>query len=139
MLNYGLVSTAIGEDRTQLLDGMRLLAEIAHKHSIPITWAINTKSAPVVAKSLTTWHTENGDTPLLLLDIKPIWEANWEAQREANPGSGTQAMAVHFVTMREKLPEYITKEWEKIKRALPWAEPSVAGAMFKNDVFLRAT
>ena len=138
MLNYGLVSTAVGEDKTQLLDGMRLLAEIAHKHGIPITWAIDTKFVPIVAKSLTTWHTENGDDSLLLLDIKPIWEANWEAQREANPGSGTEAMAVHLVTMREKLPEYITKESERIKRALPWAEPSVAGTMFKNDVLLRA-
>ena len=138
MLNYGLVSTATAEDRTQLLEGMRLLAEIAHKHGIPITWAINTKSVPAVAKALTTWHTDNGDDSLLLLDIKPIWEANWEAQREANPGSGTEAMAVHLVTMREKLPEYITKEWERIKRALPWAEPSVAGAVFKNDVLLRA-
>ncbi len=138
MLNYGLVSTAIGEDKTQLLDGMRLLAEIAHKHGIPITWAIDTKSAPVVAKSLTTWHTDNGDDSLLLLDIKPIWEANWEAQREANPGNSTEAMAVHLVTMREKLPKYITKECEKIKRALPWAEPSIAGAVFKNDLFLRA-
>ena len=139
MLNYGLVSTAIaGEDRTQLLDGMRLLAETAHKHGIPITWAIDTKSAPIVTKLITEWHKENGDTALLMLDIKPIWEANWEAQREANPGSSTEAMAVHLVTMREKLPEYITKEAERVKRALPWAEPSVAGAAFKNDVFLRA-
>ena len=139
MLNYGLVSTAIvGEDRTQLLDGMQLLAEIAHKHGIPITWAIDTKSAPVIAKSLTTWHTEAGDVPLLMLDIKPMWDSNWEAQREANPGSSTDAMASHVVTMREKLPEYIAKESERIKRALPWAELSVAGAVFKNDVFLRA-
>ena len=138
MLNYGLISTAVGEDRTQLLEGMRLLAEIAHKHGIPITWAVNTKSVPAVAKSVTTWHTENGDDSLLLLDIKPIWEANWEAQREANPGNSTEAMAVHLVTMREKLPEYITKEWERIKRALPWAEPRVAGAVFKNDTLLRA-
>ena len=138
MLNYGLVSTAIAEDRTRLLEGMRLLAKTAHKHRIPITWAIDTKSAPVVAKLITEWHTENGDVPLLTLDTKPMWEANWEAQREANPSSRTEAMAVHLVTMREKLPEYITKEWEKIKRALPWAEPSVAGTAFKNDVLLRA-
>ena len=128
----------MGEDRTQLLEGMRLLAEIAHKHGIPITWAIDTKSAPAVAKLLTTWHTEDGDVPLLTLDIKPMWDSNWEAQREANPGSSTEAMASHVVTMREKLPEYISKEWERIKRALPWAEPSVAGAVFKNDVFLHA-
>ena len=139
MLNYGLVSTAIvGEDRTQLLEGMRLLAELAHKHGIPITWAIDTKSAPAVANLLTAHHTEGGDVPLLTLDIKPMWDSNWEAQREANPGNSTEAMASHVVTMREKLPEYISKEWERIKRALPWAEPSVAGAVFKNDVFLRA-
>ena len=138
MLNYGLVSTAVAEDSTRLLEGMRLLAEIAHKHGIPITWAIDTKSAPVVAKLLTTWHTEAGDVPLLTLNIKPMWDSNWEAQREANPGNSTGAMASHVVTMREKLPAYISKEWERIKRALPWAEPSVAGAVFKNDVFLRA-
>ena len=138
-LNYGLVSTAIvGEDSTRLLGGMRLLAELAHIHGIPITWAIDTKSAPVVAKLLTAWHTEAGDVPLLTLDIKPMWDSNWEAQREENPGNSTAAMASHVVTMREKLPEYISKEWERIKRTLPWAEPSVAGAVFKNDVFLRA-
>ena len=137
-LNYGLVSTAVAEDRTRLLEGMRLLAEIAHKHDIPITWAIDTKSVAVVDKLLTTWHTENGDVPLLTLNIKPMWDSNWEAQREANPGNSTEAMASHVVTMREKLPEYISKEWERIKRALPWAEPSVAGAVFKNDVLLRA-
>ena len=138
MLNYGLVSTAITEDSTQLLEGMRLLADIAHKHGIPITWAIDTKSASAVAKLLTAWHTDAGDIPLLMLDIKPIWDSNWEAQQAANPGNSTGAMAAHIVTMREKLPEYISKEWERINRALPWAEPGVAGAVFKNDVLLRA-
>ncbi len=138
MLNYGLVSTAIGEDREQLLEGMRLLAEVAHKHCVPITWATDTKSVQFIAKMLSTWHTENGDTSLLVLDTKPIWDANWEAEQAANPGNSTEAMASHLVTMREKLPEYITREWERFKRAIPWAEPSVAGAVFKNDVFLHA-
>ena len=139
MLNYGLVSTAVaGEDKTQRLDGMRLLAETAHKHGIPITWVVDAKSVSVVAKLITEWHTENSDAPLLMLDIKPMWEASWEAQQEANPGSSTEAMAVHLVTMREKLPEYITKEWERVNRALPWAESNIAGAAFKNDVLLRA-
>ena len=137
-MNYGLVSTAIGENRERLLEGIRLLAEIAHKHGIPITWAVDTKSASVVAKLLTTWHTENGDAPLLMLDIRPSWEANWESERNANPGASTEAMASHLVTMREKLPEYIIKERERLTRTMPWAELNVAGAVFKNDVFLRA-
>ena len=138
MLSYGLVSTAIAEDRERLLEGMRLLAEVAHKHSIPITWAVDTKSAPIVAKTLTTFHTENGDAPLLMLDIRPIWETNWERERDANPGASTEAMASHLVTMREKLPEYIIRERERLTRAMPWAEPNIAGAVFKNDAFLRA-
>ena len=136
MLNYGLVSTAIGEDRERLLEGVQLLAEVAHKHRIPITWATDTKSVQLIAKLLTTWHTENGDAPLLILDAKPIWDANWEAEQNANPGNSTEAMASHLVTMREKLPGYITREWERLKRAIPWAKPSVAGAAFKHDVFL---
>lgn len=138
MLNYGLVSTAIGEDREQLLAGVRLLAEIAHKHSIPVTWATDTKSVQFIAKLLATWHTENGDAPLLMLDTKPIWDTNWAAEQRANPGNSTEAMASHLVTMREKLPEYITRECERFKRAIPWAEPDVAGAVFKNNVFLDA-
>lgn len=138
MLTYGLVSTAIGEDREQLLEGIRLLAGIAHKHSIPVTWATDTQSVQFIAKLLTTWHTENGDAPLLMLDTKPIWDTNWEAEQRENPGNSTEAMASHLVTMREKLPEYITKECERFKRAIPWAEPDVAGAVFKNNVFLDA-
>ena len=138
MLSYGLVSTAIAEDRERLLEGMRLLAEVAHKHGIPITWVVDTKSAPIVAKTLTTFHTENGDAPLLMLDIRPIWETNWERERDANPGASTEAMASHLVTMREKLPKYIIRERERLTRAMPWAEPNVAGAVFKNDAFLRA-
>ncbi len=140
MLNYGLVSTAIAEaeDRQRLLEGVRLLAESAHKHRIPITWCIDTASAPVVAKSLTPWHTENGDAPILMLDIRPLWEMNWAAERDAHPGASTEAMASHLVTMREKLPAYIIKERERLARSLPWAEPTVAGTTFKNDVVLRA-
>ena len=142
MLSYGLVSTAIGEDRERLREGVQLLADIAHKHCIPVTWATDTKSVQFIAKLLTTWHTDfeyyRGDAPLLLLDTKPIWDANWEAEQTENPGNSTEAMASHLVTMREKLPEYINREWERFKRALPWTEPGVVGAAFKNDVFLHA-
>ncbi len=142
MLNYGLVSTAIGEDRKQLLQGVQTLAEIAHKHHIPVTWATDTKSARSIARVLTTWHTDfeyyRNDAPLLMLDTKPIWDANWKAEQTANHANSTEAMASHLVTMRERLPQYINTEWERFKRILPWAEPNVVGATFKNDVLLQA-
>ncbi|MCH8293708.1 hypothetical protein IH992_21720 [Candidatus Poribacteria bacterium] len=131
MLYYALVSTAISDDRSKLRGGMRLLAEIAHKHGIPITWAIDATSARTFANDFTKWHEAYGDEPLLMLDITPIWET------EADLGDARQA-AEHIVTMREKLPDYISSEWNKVERRLPWAAPIVAGAEWKNHVLLYA-
>lgn len=153
MLYYGLVSTAIAEDRQQLRDGMRLLAKMAHKYNIPITWAIVADSAQFLAKDLTEWHNEYGDEPLLMLDIKPLWEANWakltgqsvpDPNTESEPidlsmaGASPEVIAEHLVKMRETVPRYIRTEWKKMERALEWATPNVAGAEWKNHVLVHA-
>lgn len=153
MLYYGLISTTIAEDRQQLRDGMRLLAKMAHKYDIPITWAIVADSAQFLAKDLTEWHNEFGDEPLLMLDIKSLWEANWakltgqsvpEPNTENEPidismaGVSPEIIAEHLVKMRETLPQYIRTEWKKIERAMEWAVPSVAGAEWKNHVLVHA-
>ena len=128
---YSFVSTAISDDRRQLRQGTRLLAEIAHKHGIPITWSIDAASASAFAGALTEWHEAHGDELLLMLDITPIWETT------ADLNDPLQA-AEHIVTMREKLPDYISSEWRKVERAMPWATPIVAGAEWKHHVLLHA-
>ena len=153
MLNYGLVSTAIAEDRQELREGMRLLAKMAHKYKIPVTWAITTDTAQFLAKDLAEWHNEFGDEPLLMLDIKSLWETNWvkltgqsvpDANTESEPvnismaGASPEIIAEHLVKMRETLPRYIRTEWKKIQRALEWATPNVAGAEWKNQVLVHA-
>lgn len=153
MLNYGLVSTAIADDREKLRDGMQLLAEMAHKYDIPVTWAIAADAARLVANAVSTWHTEYGDEPLLMLDIKPLWDENWaslsgEPAPDANQDIDTSGstptslsaadMAEHLVKMRETLPQYVATEWNKLKRAMEWAVPCVAGAVWKNHVLLHA-
>lgn len=153
MLNYGLVSTAIAEDRQQLREGMRLLAKMAHQYNIPITWAIVADSAQFLAKDLTEWHNEFGDEPLLMLDIKSLWEENWAEltgqpvpapNTESEPidtsmvGVSPEIIAEHFVKMRETLPRYIRTEWKKIERAMEWAVPNVAGAEWKNHILVHA-
>ncbi len=111
---------------------MRRLAEIAHKHGIPITWAVGATSARAFATDLTEWHTSHGDEIALMVDIKPMW------------GSGTdsddisQSAAEHIVTMREKLPGFISSEKDRVQRAIEWANPVVAGAGQKNHVLLYA-
>ena len=110
---------------------MRRLAEVAHKHGIPITWGIGATSARSFAADLTEWHASHSDEVMLMVDIAPIW------------GSGTDSddliqSAEHIVTMREKLPDYISSEKERVQRAIEWANPIIAGAGQKNHVLLYA-
>lgn len=159
MLNYGLVSTAIADDAEKLQDGMQLLAEMAHKYDIPVTWALSADAARLVASALSTWHTEYRDEPLLMLDIKPLWDENWVrlsgepasrndlrmviSEDTVTSGSALTSLSVahmaeHLVKMRETLPQYIATEWNKIKGAMAWAVPCVAGAVWKNHLLLHA-
>ena len=110
---------------------MRRLAEVAHKHGIPITWGVGATSARSFAADLTEWHTSHGDEVMLMVNIAPIW------------GSGTDSddlgqSAEHIVTMREKLPDFVSSERDRVQRAIEWANPVVAGARQKNHVLLYA-
>ena len=110
---------------------MRRLAEIGHKHGIPITWGIGATSARSFAADLTEWHTSHGDEVMLMVDISSIW------------GSGTDSddlgkSAEHIVTMREKLPDFVSSERDRVQRAIEWANPVVVGAGQKNHVLLYA-
>ena len=110
---------------------MRRLAEIAHKHGIPITWGVEATAARSFAADLTEWHTSHGDEVMLMVDIAPIW------------GSGTDSddlsrSAEHIVTMREKLPDFISSEKDRLQRAIEWANPIIAGGVQKNHVLLYA-
>ena len=105
---------------------MRLLAEVAHKHDIPITWGVEAASARAFATDLIEWHASHGDEVMMMVDIAPIW------------GSGTDSddlsqSAEHIVTMREKLPDYISSEKDRLQRAIEWANPIVAGGMQKKS------
>lgn len=110
---------------------MGLLAEVAHKYGIPVTWAIDGNSARIFADNLTEWHESHGDEPLLMLDIGPIWGADVGLDDPIRS-------AEHIVTMREKLPKHVSSEWGKIQRVMEWATPRIAGADKKNHVLLHA-
>jgi len=110
---------------------MRRLAEIAHRYGIPITWGVGATSARSFAADLTEWHTSHGDEVMLMVDIAPMW------------GSGTNSddlsqSAEHIVTMREKLPDFVSSERDRVQRAIEWANPVVAGARQKNHLLLYA-
>lgn len=147
MLYYGLVCTAIAEDRQELRDGVRLLASIAHKYDIPITWAITGDSSQFLVKDLTDWHNDFGDEPLLMLEIKSIWEKNGsvitdhsESEDDTDDSreipTSPEKAAEQLVNMRENLPKYIRSEWKKIEHAMDWAIPSIVGAEWKHQILV---
>ncbi len=110
---------------------MRRLAEVAHKHDIPITWGIGATAARAFATDLTEWHTSHGDEIALMVNITPIWGSKTDS--DDLPQS-----AEHIVTMREKLPGYISSERDRVQKAIEWANPTVAGGVQKNHVLLYA-
>ena len=110
---------------------MRRLAEVAHKHGIPITWAVGATSARAFATDLTEWHTSHGDEIALMVDIAPIWGSETDS-------NDLSQSAEHIVTMREKLPGYISSARDRVQGAIEWANPTVAGGVQKNHVLLYA-
>ena len=131
MLTYSLVSTLTAGDRNAVRQGMRRLAEVAHKHEIPVTWGVGATSARSFAADLTEWHTSHGDEIALMVNIAPIWGSEADSD-------DLNRSAEHIVTMREKLPGYISSERERVQKAIEWADPTVAGGVKKNHVLLYA-
>lgn len=153
MLYYGLVCTAKDEDRQRLQEGMCLLASLAHKYKIPISWAITADIAQLFKNELTEWHNEYSDEPLFMLDITSLWKESWyaitdqpesEMDRDGESinslyvSAAESTIAEHLVKMRESVPRYIRSEWKKLERSLDWAVPNIAGAEWKNHVLVHA-
>ncbi len=153
MIYYGLVCSAINEDRQALREGMRLLATIAHKYNIPITWAITADLARSFSNDLTEWHNEYSDEPLLMLDITSTWKEGWYSITEQSTSdnevdhenintlyesASANSIAEHLVKMRETVPNFISSEWKKFQKAFDWTVPNIAGAEWKNHVLVQA-
>ena len=153
MLYYGLVCSVKSDDRQALREGMRLLANTAHKFNIPITWSLTAELTQTFANDLTEWHNEYSDEPLLMLDITSLWKAGWYSiTEEAAPETGmdidnintlyesesANTIAEHLVRVREAVPNFIKSEWKKFERALDWKAPNIAGADWKNPVLVQA-
>lgn len=153
MLYYGLVCSAINEDPQALREGMRLLATIAHKYNMPITWAITADLAQLLSNDLTEWHNEYSDEPLLMLDITSTWKQGWYSITEQSTSddevdhenintlyesASANSIAEHLVKMREAVPNFISSEWKKFQKPFDWTVPNIAGSEWKNHVLVQA-
>jgi len=131
MFVYSLVSLATSEERKALSTGAQLLAQIAHKHDIPITWAVSSRSVRAIGELITQWHQTSGDEVLLMLDITPLLAPEIDLMDR-------RVVAEDIVRMREAFPKYIMAEQDKLKAVLPKADLQTAGALQKNTVLVSA-
>jgi len=131
MFVYSLVSLATSEERKALLAGAKSLAEIAHKHDIPITWAVSSRSVKVIGELITQWRQEYGDEIILMLDITPLLATEIDMANRST-------VAEDIVRMREVFPKYIAAERDKVKADLPEINLEMAGALRKNSVLVSA-
>ena len=109
------------------VEGMKLIAALAHKHGIPVTWIVDSQSVQESKDLILQGHRECSDDVILLIDIPCVLK-----ESDTPPAS----KAEEIVVLRQKLPEFILSERGKIKQLLPWAEVNVIAADVKTDVLI---
>ena len=120
------------------IDGMKLIAALAHRYGVPVTWVIDSQSVQASKDLILQGHHEHGDDVILLIDIPRFLK---EAMGKIPHTPGRDVMpaseAEEIVVLRQKLPQFVTSERAKIKEALPWAEVNVIAADTKTDALVQ--
>lgn len=131
-MTHNLVIDATGQDLRRIRQGMVAAAELADNASVPISWALDVRSA----RSAASWLAERSDKPdtvILVLDTG-AWGLSDTSAAEAN----LDQAAERLVREREQLPTRIAQERERLIEALPGAKVTVAGAEAKNPALIYA-
>lgn len=131
-LLYTFLSLAMTRDTPRgkmvPVDGMKLVAALAHKYNIPVTWVVDSNSAQETHRLLSQWHRECGDDVVIQVDaIQALNKIG-----VAIPAS----KAEEIVILRQHLPEIISSEREKIREILPWTEANIASVNMKSEVLI---
>lgn len=65
--------------------GMRLIADTAHKHGVPVTWIVNVRNAADMRDELSQWHEQFGDAVVMEAVTYPDrpWRESLAADRDA--------------------------------------------------------
>lgn len=94
------------------LEGSELVASIAHKNYIPVTWIVSSESIKVLGDKIRTWHEKYGDDVIL-----------------------RAAVADEKLKSREEIRNFIFSEWQYLKEEFPWVETKIAArGKITNDI-----
>jgi hypothetical protein len=110
------------------IEGIKLISALAHKQEIPVTWIVNKESVNEIKEIINQGHSEFKDNIILMIDPSIIF-------RET--GIVPASKAEETVILRQRLPEIIASEQERVKKALPWADAKLVGTDFKTPALVQ--
>ena len=110
------------------LEGIKLISALAHRHGIPVTWIVDSHSVQESRDILLQGHQQYSDDVILLIDIPHVLRESGIT----NPVS----KAEETVILRQRLPEFISSEREKVRQILPRTEANVIAADIKTGVLI---
>jgi len=110
------------------VEGAKLISALAHKHGIPVTWILNSECVQEVKDVISMGHSGFGDDVVIMIDPTVIF-------KEA--GITPSSKAEETVVLRQRLPELVISEQNKVKSAIPWTEAKVIGSDFKTSALIQ--
>lgn len=129
-LVYTFLSIATTQDTSSgkkvPVDGMKLISAMAHKYGVPVTWVIDAHTAQEASPILTQGHEEHGDDIILQIEVSRVFGESGIPESKAE----------EIVVLRQRLPEFIRSEQEKVKEILNWAEPKIILADLKSEALV---
>ena len=115
-------------DELKPTEGAKLISALAHKHGIPITWIINGDCIKEVSDVISQGHSEFGDDIVIMIDPTVIFD---------QVGIIPSSKAEETVILRQRLPELIISEQQKVKSILPWSDGKIIGSAFKSPALIQ--
>ncbi len=121
-------------------EGVKRMAELAHRHGLPVSWITNGKGAEEMRDLFDRYHREWGDSVTL-----------WTKPAELGPGDPaslprdeyripvTQHRRLFQEGSAEEIAEVLSRERKRVEVALPWSAPlKTAATLHKSNQLIAA-
>jgi len=108
------------------IDGIKLVADMAHRNGVPVTWLVSPRSAEEGKELFREYHDKHGDAFGYMVQTTEAEESAW----------GGQLFYLRNLPPK-KLAARLKAEAEAVRAALPWADVILAGGGIRTNTIVR--
>lgn len=107
------------------IDGIKRVAEVAHRNGVPVTWLVSPKSAELGKDLFKEYHDKYGDAFGYMIQTTESEEKAWGG-------------SYYLRNMpAKKLYARLKSESDAVRSALPWADILIAGGGLRTNLIVR--